>query len=151
MAPGECCRGPPYGGIARIGEFFNLPQGAIAAFWESSHYVSGCDERILETHTGAPYWRLQDPEPRGRISGGSYIQCPLGVASQGWIEALVGFCQGPRNRAVGSGGRGTERVQPTWSYPNVINVNGTNYTSQHRHDLVYRDSAGTLLDLATIR
>ena len=151
VAPGECCRGPPYGGIARIEEFFNLPQGGIAAFWESSNFVSGCNERILETHTGAPYWRYQDPKLGGKIAGGNCIRCPLGTGIKGWIEALDGFCLGPRNRAVGSGSRETESVQPTWGYPNVVSVNGTNYTSQHRHSLVYRDSAGTLLDLTNIR
>ena len=40
-------------------------------------------------------------------------------------------------------------IQPTWGYPNIITVNGTNYTDDKRNDLIYRDLAGNILNLAS--
>ena len=39
-------------------------------------------------------------------------------------------------------------IEPTWGYPDVITVEGVNNTDHKRNDLIYRDSAGNVLNLA---
>ena len=41
--------------------------------------------------------------------------------------------------------------KPSWVYPDVLEVNGTNYTDERRGDMVYRDLAGRKLDLNLLR
>ena len=42
---------------------------------------------------------------------------------------------------------GKSILLPAWVYPDVVTWNGTEYTDEHRNDLVYRDSTGNVLDL----
>ena len=40
--------------------------------------------------------------------------------------------------------------QRKWAYPDIIVVNGTNFTDERRGDLIYRDGMGNVLDLTRL-
>ena len=157
VAPGFCCVAPHPWWYGARGEFNSLPLGAIAAFWEDlrprdSALSWGCG-RTLDTHYGNPDWTYFAPAPQ-RLSGASYIQCPGKTASLaqwsevGWLGVLLGFCTRKIQRTTGS--RVTAGIEATWGYPDIVSVNGTNYTDGRRGDLVYRNEEGNVLDLDTL-
>lgn len=152
VPPGYCCRSLSQKTV--IAEFVDLPPGAVAAVWHDT-LQAGCRGLVLETHTGNPRWRYENYQPLVGtrnvpvLSGGSYIQCPGVLAARGWIAILAGFCfrlnHSNKRRTV------AKAVEPIWGYPDIVTVNGTNYTDGRRGDLAYRDAAGTLLNLTLLQ
>lgn len=105
----------------------------------------------MDTYVGRPRWTYQAP-PNDAIAGASYIQCPrrtastAGSAGIGWLGVLLGFCtKGNRKRGTISGAS----IQPTWTYPDIMQVNGTSYTNQ-MGGLVYKEKGGRVLDLMSL-
>ena len=149
VPPGYCCRPTSIFAGPTLARFQDLPPGSVAAFWQ---YVGDredqrdCNSRVLETRSGRSSW-LYYPPPLLEISGGSYIQCPAGNVNRGWVQALAGFCMKLRNRSSRELAETDAAIEPMWGYPDIITVNGTNYTDEKRNDLVYRDSAGNKLAL----
>ena len=150
VPPGFCCRTIEPGG-SKV-EFTGLPLGAIAAIWQTDgpNSAIGCDGRVLDSHHGGPRWTYSSPGMEAgqgwpRISGGSYIQCPGANVARGWVQILAGFCT-RLNRKMAAA-----TAKPTTGYPDVITFNGTNFTDGRRGDLLYRSSAGGLLNLTSMR
>ena len=158
MPPGRCCASR-YGIRATQGSFLDLPDGAIAAFWQAPFGVAwdppsegkACDGRAMETYVGDPRWVYQAPLYDG-ITGASYIQCPGKAVSTAestgtrWLGILLGFCtKGNKKRGGASGAS----MKPTWTYPDIMQVNGTNYTN-YMGNLVYKNSGGEVLDLTPL-
>ena len=143
VPPGTCCRTiTPY---VTNGQFSNLPPGAISAFWgpgADPASMNGCEERILDSHYGAPQWGWRNPAFPPRVSGASYISCPATIA-RGWGAALAGFCARLKKRDSGPVAVPT----PTWVWPDLITVAGVNHTDGRRGNLLYYDSEARLINL----
>ena len=152
VPPGYCCQPINIFTGTSLARFHDLPPGAIAAFWQ---YIGdredqrGCNTRILDTRYGRTNWVFYPPSLT-EISGGSYIQCPAGNLNRGWLQVLAGFCMRLHNRNGRELAETGAVVEPTWGYPDMITVNGTNYTDEKRNDLIYRDTAGNMLNLTLL-
>ena len=158
VPPGRCCASLPGFG-ATLGTFRALPDAAIGAFWQSPGpgdfswtRQTACSGRVLDAHVGGPLWIYQAPESV-KIAGASYIQCPSRMAATGrdtgigWLGVLLGFCtSGSRKRSAAPGAI----IKPTWTYPDIVQVNGTNYTNGMA-GLIYKDWRGRRLDLKSLR
>ena len=144
IPPGTCCRTlTPF---VTNGQFLNLPLGAISAFWgpgEGSTSVNGCEEQVLDSHYGAPQWKWQNPAFPPGVSGASYILCPTGTIGRGWGTALAGFCARLK--------RDSDSVAtPAWVWPDLITVDGVNYTDDKKGTLLYYDDHNNLINLTSI-
>ena len=139
VPPGFCCR--PIAPFANRVNFGGLPWGSISGVWQSDVLSSACSGNALANYyAGPPTWSFI----RSRISGASYVECP-GIAPPGWSMSLVRLCPQPRRRSAA-----IAPVEPTWGYPDIIQINGTNYTDSRRGDMIYRNSDGMILDLNMI-
>ena len=139
VPPGFCCR--PIAPFANRVNFGGLPWGSISGVWQSDILSSACSGNALANYyAGPPTWSFI----RSRISGASYVECP-GIAPPGWSMSLVRLCPQPRRRSAA-----IAPVEPTWGYPDIIQINGTNYTDSRRGDMIYRNSDGMILDLNMI-
>ena len=160
LAPGTCCRAIAGQGAVTDGQFSNLPQGAISAFWGPAvrrlgTTTNGCDETVLVSRYNAPQWAWRDPMYPPRIGGASYIECPTSGIARGWGAVLSGFCARlKRKRGEGSAvsepplAEGlTPRGGPAWVWPDLITVDGVNYTDDRRGDFLYYDGMHRLLNL----
>lgn len=170
VAPGNCCISelPECSTmVANMGKFDHLPPGAMSAFWGrpagddwNLNCHRGCDGRQLAFRYDVPHWKYKAPTGyRESIHGASYIQCPsktiatADATGLGWLGVLLGFCTkaGRERRSVSvEAGDGVVK-KPTWVYPDILEVNGTNYTDGRRGDMVYRDLVGRKLDLNLLR
>ena len=145
LPPGTCCR--TITPSVTNGQFSNLPPGAISAFWgpdAGSSSMNGCEERMLDAHYGAPQWAWQNPAFPPRVSGATYILCPTGTLSRGWGIALAGFCARLK--------RDSDSVvaAPAWVWPDLITVDGVNYTDDRKGSLLYYDSHDRLINLTSL-
>ena len=73
--------------------------------------------------------------------------CVGGVATSGFAGT------GPvrRRERRGRSMQEEEGHEESWAYPDVIILNGTEYSNEHRNDLVYRDARGNVFDLELLR
>ncbi|MCJ1242189.1 hypothetical protein MMC14_010196, partial [Varicellaria rhodocarpa] len=152
VRPGTCCR--PITPLTTNGQFSNLPPGAISAFWgpevHTTILANGCNERTLESHYGSPQWAWQDPVFPPRISGASYVSCPLDKIDRGWGTVLAGFCSRLKRRGAVSVSAPPTTADPAWVWPDIIMVNGVNYTDNRKGDLLYYDMKDTLLNFTRL-
>ena len=163
-----CCQPLPGWTTALVAEFFGLPLTAAAAVFQqeasmpgSSDYLSpsnsGCNGPILDSRVGTPHWRHWAAPGGPRIAGASWIDCPAArTARVGWIKGWVGnlghFCLPQKMVGVIDRRQSIEGDTARISgYPNIISLNGTNFTDQYRGDLIYRDGQGRVLDLKTVK
>ena len=146
----------------------NLGLGTVGGVWQKSLEVdaidSGCNGDVLETRLGGagpPRWTWRDPAVAPRISGASYAICPPDPVKTVLGPFLVGLCRTlkwgafslpPRNQRNGNEQPGAGKIsEPNWMYPDIIVINGTNFTDGRRGDLIYRDGVGNVLNLTQLR
>ncbi|MCJ1232666.1 hypothetical protein MMC14_000619 [Varicellaria rhodocarpa] len=149
VPPGYCCQPTTIFTGSTRARFIDLPPGAIAAVWQydgDREDQRGCNTRVLQAHAGQPNW-MYYARTLNEISGGSYIQCPAGNLNRGWVQVLAGFCMKLLKRSGRELLEEDAVIQPTWGYPDIITVEGINYTDHKRNDLMYRDPAGNELNL----
>ena len=65
-------------------------------------------------------------------------------------SGLIGFLRWCSETEVTRRGDSSGDGPAGWVYPDVITVNGTNYTDEWRGDMVYRDKNGNMLDLKVL-
>ena len=140
----------------------------------------GCatgDARVLDSRYDVPQWAYRDKAWLPRITGASYISCPSNGIKRGWGAVLQGFCASlKRRRSEGGGGdtgvlaappeeeeeeekrtrraealRSGEAVSSSWVWPNLMTVDGVDYTDDRRGDLLYYSSGKRLLNFARFR
>ncbi|KAL8736473.1 MAG: hypothetical protein Q9166_000265 [cf. Caloplaca sp. 2 TL-2023] len=138
-----------------------------------------CSRRVLQTGHGPGQYSFTPTESAHQPGGGSYIsvgQMKLppdkSTASALLVEGIFGLVWGggqwfgsaAARRKYGGGlkskvrrgivpeKKGTVYAQrpPRWVYPDVINVNGTEYAKVRGQDLIYKDRDGIVLDLTTM-
>ena len=147
IPPGICCRAiVPH---VTSGQFSHLPPGTISAFWGNTvtdSAMEGCNGQILDSHYGSPQWEWQDPTFPPRILGASYISCPSSNIERGWGSVLAGFCARMK-RGTDSKAESVPPSQVGWVWPDMITIDGVNYTDDRKGDLLYHDSENRLVNL----
>ena len=162
LPPATCCRS--LSPVVSRGQFSNLPRGAISAFWGPVVRLfemppEACERRVLESRYDAPQWAWQDNGAyTPRITGASYILCPSSAMDRGWGAVLAGFCaRAKMKRRRGTGGDAAASLAatppthplssgPAWVWPDVITMDGVNYTDGRKGNLLYYDSENRLLN-----
>ena len=139
VPPGFCCRAL----TAQTYEvdFVELPLGAIAAIWQSQGMHIDCDGQVLETRYGLSRFNWRDTAEPPRVSAAVYILCPE-RQYLGWVSILTGLCLKLHKRR--------SAAEQAWGFPDIITLDGSNYTDERRGDLMYRNSSGALLNLTTL-
>ena len=154
LPPATCCR--TVASLTSNGQFSALPSGAISALWGpavrtlSAPQPDGCNERILNTHYDASTWAWQDTAFPPRISGASYILCPSKAMEWGWGAVLAGICARVKRRGADpvAAAAAASTQQAAWVWPDLITLDGVNYTDNRKGNLLYYDSQNRLLDLS---
>ena len=146
----------------------NLEHGMITGVWGSGteDALGACDGEVLDSYlaAGAPRWTWRDPVTPPRITGASYNQCPGPPIVTGVGPLLASLCPAMRmgisslassfpkrwRRKAREGGGG-DVGGAKWAFPDIVVVNGTNFTDGRRGDLMYRDEMGRVLNLTLLR
>ena len=79
-----------------------------------------------------------------------------GTSGRGWVGILLDFCFRAERSGVNRRRNGDGGVEPgeenDWVYPDIVQVNGTNYTDGRRGNLEYRNGeGGSILSLDVLR
>lgn len=170
IRPSQCCKAISYGLAGGCipsyifhtflwVNFYNLPPSTIAAsFWPRFGIEENCNGPVKESkymaNGGDAY--LYTPEGLPQVTGGGYVKCSEPKAHSGWLSLIAGLCVSflqhgvTSPRAWWANDLAPEDEMPRSVYPDIITIDGTNYTDGNLGNMMYISDSGEIINLNPI-
>ncbi|KAI9716129.1 MAG: hypothetical protein M1812_005557 [Candelaria pacifica] len=170
VRPSQCCKVVSYGlaggcmptfmfNTFLSAQFYDLPPRTLAASFLPRFGVDeNCNGRIkyskfMADGGDATLVSIDDLAYQPSVTGAGYIKCGDPKPSVGWLSVIAGLCvsfkdMNPRSWLPDNLAPRDE--VPSSVYPDIITINGTNYTDGRIGNLMYKSISGELLNLNPI-